>query len=259
MTWYQLKWIALLSMTVDHMEKIFPVQALLLNYFGVDLLVSSAMLQLMTILGRIAFPIYAYGIAQGVVYTNNSKKYLLRLLMFALISEIPFQLFNNRGMPAFGMTNVFFTLLTGAFCCFIIKFFREKSNTWIATFFIVLLVVIAEVCRMDYGGVGVLFIVAPYIFFESKRNRLLALTIVTLFFYIFVNQFLGFSGQFFQWLLDGAAFKTVALKLAGALTAVVLLLFYTGQKGSSRNKLFFYIFYPVHLFVLYIVAGFIRG
>lgn len=67
----------------------------------------------MMILGRISFPIFCFFIAQGLVLTSNAKKYLLRLLLFALVSEIPFDLaFYGRINPL--AQNVFFTLFLGA-------------------------------------------------------------------------------------------------------------------------------------------------
>jgi len=92
-------------------------------------------------IGRIAFPIYAYMIAQGCRHTKNINKYLLRLGIFALISEIPFDVAFNHytlmddGIPRFGInflryTNVFYTLFLGVACIMIYEKLKTKKHQW---------------------------------------------------------------------------------------------------------------------------------
>ena len=99
MTWNVLKWVAIAAMLIDHtaavMGGLFPF-----SWYDP-----------MRDVGRIAFPIFAYGIAQGCVYTHSARRYLGRLLLFAVLSEIPYRLALRAGSLAFGLFNVFFTLL----------------------------------------------------------------------------------------------------------------------------------------------------
>ena len=110
MTWNVLKWVAIAAMFIDHtaavMGGLFPF-----SWYDP-----------MRDVGRMAFPIFAYGIAQGCVYTHSARRYLGRLLLFAVLSEIPHRLALRAGSLAFGLFNVFFTLLAGAACCQIVKF-----------------------------------------------------------------------------------------------------------------------------------------
>ena len=118
MTWNVLKWVAIAAMLIDHtaavMGGLFPF-----SWYDP-----------MRDVGRIAFPIFAYGIAQGCVYTHSARRYLGRLLLFAVLSEIPYRLALRAGSLAFGLFNVFFTLLAGAACCQLVKFCRSKGRRW---------------------------------------------------------------------------------------------------------------------------------
>lgn len=251
MTWNQLKWIAIVSMTIDHIDKFIPIQVILLEYAGVELETSFILIRFFTVIGRIAFPIYAYGIAQGMVYTSGQLKYFLRLFVFALISEIPFQLANFGSDWSFGTRNVLFTLLLGAVSCWIVQCFRKKNLGWVAVFPVAILVLVAEILHMDYGGMGILFIVIPFIFFSNRKMCLGSLFALSIILYVFVNQFTG-SG--FYWMEDFQNFEIVALKLFGAVIGVALLLFYHGEKGKSKSRWFFYVYYPAHLLVLYAIS-----
>ena len=116
MTWNVLKWVAIAAMFIDHtaavMGGLFPF-----SWYDP-----------MRDVGRMAFPIFAYGIAQGCVYTHSARRYLGRLLLFAVLSELPYRLALRAGSLAFGLFNVFFTLLAGAACCQIVKFCRSKGR-----------------------------------------------------------------------------------------------------------------------------------
>ncbi len=125
MTAFALKIIASICMLIDHIGAVFPAST---PY-------------VFRLIGRIAFPIYAYLIAQGCRYTKNIYKYLLRLGLFALISEIPFDIafmnYQNDGVlhlniNFFGQTNIFYTLLFGASCIVIYEKLKTKQKPWLA-------------------------------------------------------------------------------------------------------------------------------
>lgn len=246
MTWNAVKWIALVSMLVDHTAAVlgFYSPALL----GVDLH------EAMRLAGRMAFPIFAYGIAQGCVYTHSAKRYLGRLLLFALISEVPYQLALRSYQPlGFGVNNVFFTLLAGAACCLLVEFFKNRGKGWMAVFPVFSIVVICEFLETDYGGFGVLFVLVPYLFFGNRTARLAALGSITAFFYIVAAHFSGFSAGL--WWMEGLPqFWYMLRQTLFALAGVGLLVFCNGQPGSRKGKWFFYVFYPCHLTVLYLIT-----
>ena len=111
-----------------------------------------------------------------------------------MISELPYQLALDQPIPPhFAASNVFFTLFAGAVCCEIVKFCRSKGRGWAAVFPVAAIVLLCEMAATDYGGFGVLFVLMPYLFFENKIARLVALGLVTAFCYIVVTQFYGVS------------------------------------------------------------------
>ena len=114
LTWNQLKWIAIISMIIDHTSKVLFPQIFYIEQLGMDIKTSYMIHRLLPAVGRIAFPIFAFGIAQGCRVTRSPKRYLLRLALFAVISEVPYNLALNDmtfGFRCFAFHNVFFTLL----------------------------------------------------------------------------------------------------------------------------------------------------
>ena len=111
----------------------------------------------MTYIGRIAFPIFAFQIAEGFVHTSNIKKYALRLLGFALITEIPFNLFySSRWFNPYHQ-NVLFTLLLGLLAIYVIdnlkKNFSAKKAA-ISLLWIILICIASVIGFVDYGFLG---------------------------------------------------------------------------------------------------------
>ncbi len=242
MTWQIVKIIAIISMTVDHAAATFLSQPFLIHQPGMSMTASYLTLEIMRAIGRIAFPLYAFGMAQGCAYTKNRKKFLLRLLLFAVLAEAPFQL-AFRGSLSFGhlpITNVLFTLLIGSLCCFILDFFRKRRKAWAAILPIGALVLLAEICRTDYGGLGVLFVLLPYLF-QKKRWKLVALA----------TWLYGLPAV--ASMLSGGAYFASVLNWLCALSAVGILALYNGQEGrhSKVSKYFFYAYYPFHLLLFY--------
>ena len=240
MTWNVLKWVAIAAMLIDHtaavMGGLFPF-----SWYDP-----------MRDVGRIAFPIFAYGIAQGCVYTHSARRYLGRLLLFAVLSELPYRLALRAGSLAFGLFNVFFTLLAGAACCQIVKFCRSKGRrwAWAAVVPVGAIVLLCEMQHTDYGGFGVLCILLPYLFWESKPARLIALGSVVALIYIVVSHFQGF-GMPLYWIYAPENVGSMVRETLFALAGVGLIALYNGQPGSKKGKWAFYIFYPAHLLALF--------
>lgn len=241
MTWNVLKWVAIAAMLIDHtaavMGGLFPF-----SWYDP-----------MRDVGRMAFPIFAYGIAQGCVYTHSARRYLGRLLLFALISEVPYQLALGQPLPPrFATTNVFFTLFAGAACCQIVKFCKSKGRrwAWAAVVPVGAIVLLCEMQHTDYGGFGVLCILLPYLFWESKPARIIALGSVVALIYIVVSHFQGF-GMPLYWIYAPENVGSMVRETLFALAGVGLLALYNGQPGSKKGKWFFYVFYPAHLLALF--------
>ena len=206
---FQLKCIAIVSMALDHTGAVlYPSQIWL------------------RCLGRIAFPIFCFLIVEGFFHTHDVRRYMGRLGVFALISEIPYDL-AFRGVPLeYAHQNVFFTLLIGIGMMVLL----ERNREWPVKAVIMLLAMwLAVLIRSDYNFRGVLLIFVFYIFHES---RWLAVT----------------SGGFWNFLYQGVIQKYGVL-------SVLPLALYNGERGR-KMKYFFYIFYPAHLLLLYGISRF---
>lgn len=207
----------------------------------------------MTYIGRMAFPIFAFQIAEGFVHTKNVKKYILRLLAFAVVTEIPFNLFySSRTFNPYHQ-NVLFTLLLGFFAIVLIdKAKKDRSAKNIAkTVALLLIVVVASVIGfVDYGIHGVLMVVMFYLFRDfpfAWLAQLLGMVAINIIF---------FEGQVIPFELFGKAFEIPTQGFA--VFSLIPIWLYGGKKGIS-NKILqygFYAFYPVHMLILYLIKYF---
>ncbi len=277
---------------------------------------------IMRAIGRMGFPIFCFLLVEGFQKTRSVKKYGLRLLIFAVISEIPFNLALTGKVSATGYQNVFMTLFLGFFALGVYGFFESCMGTdklervprviwrlllgtgtvlpaiyfgiWLATqifetnrpvrdylngtvafplkfivvcvavcvalgvFYwlcrtyyekdeegrdrvrvlsvdltvLVLLMCLADFLRTDYGGSGVLTITAMYVF---RRNRMEEVTRAR-------SMAVGCAVLAFMDVSEVFAFF-----------ALIPVAFYSGKRGL-KIKYFFYVFYPVHLLLLYLIA-----
>ncbi|MDO3677313.1 TraX family protein [Paenibacillus ehimensis] len=197
------KIIAFISMFVDHLGQVF---------FPNNLILSA--------IGRIAFPLFAWGIAVGIKRTSNSKLYACRILILALISEVPHLLILDTGY-----LNVCFTLLVGLL---VIKLYESKLLfKWPI---IILLVLTTEMLNFEYGLYGIMTILIFYFFNRMNWIILLQITSTLIFIYIYNYH---------------------VIQLFSILAVMVIILL---QKYDFRiNRLAQYSFYPLHmLFLLFL-------
>lgn len=183
----------------------------------------------MTCVGRMAFPIFAFQAAEGYHHTHDFRGYCKRLALFAVISEIPFNLMIS-GSPFFPQhQNVMLTLLLGLLCCR-----AYDSRNWLA---MVLWLLAGAFTRCDYGAAGVWTVLTFHTFRGEKLGQLLMLLLINLFCYDGPEIALGpltFPLQTFAVL----AWLPIAL--------------YNGEKGRGGRALQYgsYLFYPVHMLIL---------
>lgn len=228
-----LKLMAMLFMLLDHMwATIIPGN------------------QWMTFVGRMAFPIFAFQIAEGFFYTSDFKKYAKRLLIFAIISEIPFNLFYNSSMLYPFHQNVLFTLLLGLFAIrYLDRFIREKTvkNAVLAVLVLSAANIAATIGFTDYGAMGVMTVVVFYLFKNRPYSwlfQLISLFLLNVYF---------FSGMFIPLEIFG---KVYEFQTQGfAILSLIPIHLYNGEKGRGGNLLKYgmYIFYPLHIFILYLI------
>ncbi len=207
----------------------------------------------MTYIGRMAFPIFAFQIAEGFVHTKNVKKYILRLLGFAVVTEIPFNLFySSRTFNPYHQ-NVLFTLLLGLLAIALIDAVKkERTAKNIAkTVALLLLIAIASVIGfVDYGFNGVLMVVMFYLFRDFPFAWLAQLVAMILINIVF------FEGQVIPFEAFGHNFEIPTQGFA--VFSLIPIWLYGGKKGISNKVLQygFYAFYPVHMLILYLIKYF---
>ena len=186
---------------------------------------------ILNIVGRIAFPIFAFTLSEGYVNTRNLKKSLIRLLIFAAGMQIPSVIFGYK-YPM----NIFFTLFLGLLAIHILnfkkKYIKNQILLWIIKIILTgLILIAAQWLEMDYGAYGILLIMNFNIFRTSKFHismNFLILNILNLF---FPDVFKLTETQFFS------------------IVSLIFIFMYNGKKGRSM-KYFFYLFYPVHFLIL---------
>lgn len=207
----------------------------------------------MTYIGRLAFPIFAFQIAEGFVHTSNFKKYALRLLCFAVVTEIPFNLFySSRWFNPYHQ-NVLFTLLLGLLAIYIIDRARKNKtakNIALAVLWLALICLASVIGFVDYGFLGMITVVMFYLLRDFPFAWLAQLVAMVLINIVF------FEGQVFPIEIFG---RMIEIPSQGfAVFSLVPIWFYGGQKGRSSKimQYGFYAFYPVHMLFLYLIKYF---
>ncbi len=209
-----LKLVAVATMTIDH------IGAVLYPEVGV-----------LRIIGRISFPLFCYLIVLGVSSTRNVKNYLLRLLVFAFVSQIPYFMAHDYG--PFDSLNIYFTLFFGALGI-------------LNPFLLVLSLMISLFLNFDYGPYGIALISAMQLLKGNQKWGIVMIIVFNVLFY-------------FMW--ANQVFSLLALPLViahgngllgkGRLTS--------GSPYPVWRKYIFYCYYPAHLTVLVLIRMYSRG
>ncbi len=234
-----LKWIALITMLIDHFGAciwLYQAKAGWMSFQDPNFYIPYYMLRG---IGRLAFPLFIFLLAEGFYYTRNRKKYLIRLTLFAFLSEIPFDLalfltnpqVSSGQITTWAHQNVYFTLVLGFLSMLLIDWIEKKD--WDKKIKIIAVIgavalpaALAQLIHTDYGAIGVLAIAVAWLL-RDRRGNLLEVTGI-----IFI---LTFSSS-----LEALALLDLPLIAA-----------YRGKQGKKGNRWFFYAFYPVHLLLLF--------
>ena len=235
----------------SNLLKILAIIFMLLDHMWATIIPGN---QWMTNVGRLAFPIFAFLIVEGFTHTSNLNKYIKRLFIFALISEIPFNLIYTGSWIFPFHQNVMFTLLLGLLC--ISEMDKVKNNKEIkfrikSILKLVLYLLISIIGFVDYGITGVLTIIVFYIFKDFKYAWLgQMISLIFLYIVFFKGQSVVINIFDFEYFLP--------LQSIGILSLIPIWL-YNGKKGK-KNKLIqyiFYCFYPVHMLAIYLIYYFV--
>ncbi len=205
--------------------------------------------QWLTWLGRLAFPIFAFCTVEGYFHTRNFKKYMYRLLLFALLSEIPFNLMVSASWIFPFQQNVLWTFLIALLCIRGLEKLRARWSPWLAAPTGALLAMTCALAAMltmtDYTGYGVLTVLVFYLFRGNTPARR-------------AGQLLGMAA-IHAWLMGGL---TVPVALFGwefalpqqamAVLALIPIWCYRGRQGPHSRAIQYamYAFYPVHMLIL---------
>ena len=230
------KYIAMFTMLLNHIALIFlPAGSLLAEVF--------------TDIGYFTAPTMCFFLAEGYAYTSSKGKYGLRLLLFAVISQIPFSL-----AFAFGNLNMIFTLL----CCFLILVIMDKIGNPFVRMALCVLVTMVTVIS-DWALLAPIYTI---LFRNSRGNRpklirsyAVAYVLFACFNMLNYSVRPGYTAA--EAVLSGLVSGTGILA-----SAVVILFFYNGKRakrGRTFSKWFFYLFYPVHLSLLFVISLFVMG
>ena len=232
-----LKYIAIVTMLIDHSAKGILYLGILKPNMpltrGTDLYRLYQFYQVLRGIGRVAFPIFCFFLVQGFLYTRSRGKYLLRMLIFALVSEIPFNLalYDRLRFPSH--QNVYFTLFLGL----VMLCLWDLIQNHVRPFLLALLLQCAEA--------GALMYLAWYFRTDYKFKGLI---VILVFFLLRFSQPLACAGgavaMYWEW--------------PYVLIAFPLLLLYNGKRGKQA-KYFFYAFYPAHLIVIWLIRMAIRA
>lgn len=206
----------------------------------------------LTCVGRIAFPIFAFLLAEGFYHTHDVKKYLLRLLIGAVISEIPFDLmYGTRAFYPYHQ-NVMWTFLIALLLMAGIHYVRQKGNLWLTLAAsaggILFGFLLGYAAMVDYYGIGVVTVLVFY-FFHGRKWWCFLGQLACL--YWLNVELLG--GYYYPITIWGHELELVQQGLA--LLALIPIWLYRGEQGFRAKwfRYFCYGFYPVHMLVLYLI------
>ncbi len=180
MTGFQLKLLAILAMTADHIGAVFFPEIPLLRWIG-----------------RLAMPVLSFFIGEGLRHTRSPRRYLLRLTGFALLSELPFDLAFYGGIE-WGHQNVYFTLALGLLALWAIQ--SRGMEGWLLALTAALA---AELLGCDYGMYGVLLILLLDRFHRARSEQLAAAALLNLAFFGLQTQTLSLIALPLLWLYNG--------------------------------------------------------
>ena len=242
MTSFALRCIAAAAMLIDH-----------IGYAFYDVLPHPLLFRMV---GRLSFPIFCFLITEGLYHTRDIRKYLLRLGIFAVISEVPFDwmLSQGRALVGWESQNVYWTLLLGLLSIVLFDTFAAQNRRLLSLISVLAAAAGAWLLRADYGAVGVYLIFVFYRFRGQPGPRAVFFSVGVL-----LGACLALNPDALMLLLAGEIdagtfweFSSWALVSLLQVAALPLIHAYNGAPGPRSKALqwSFYAFYPAHLLVL---------
>ena len=214
-----LKLIAVITMLIDHTGYVFGAFPAFRTPLFTALGETVTIYFILRKIGRLAFPIYCFLIGEGLRHTRNQIAYLARLLVFAVVSEIPLNLMISGKWTCLSKQNVFFTLFLGALAIYCLQ---NLKNNLIKIPAMLAILAASVILKADYGTAGMVVILLIYVLREYPIVQVLA----------------GYP------LLSGGVYS---------IAAFVPISMYNGKRGFIKHpvvKYCFYLFYPLHMLLL---------
>lgn len=241
-----LKIIAMICMFIDHagvgiVERLYLFET---NYETAIMLRNID--EVMRFIGRIAMPIFCYQLVMGLFYTKNRMKYLRNLFLFALISQIPFNLIVSGTWFDLKCQNTIFMLFLGALMIYLIEEFKDSPYAIFATVIsVVLCASLSELIHADYGAKGVLLIAAIY-FLRNKRE--LMVTVSPVVYILAAILVMSLNKSSLHAIISYIEYESPFV------FAFPLIYMDNGKRRSGRLiKWSGYVFYPLHLILIQVV------
>ncbi|ONI44901.1 hypothetical protein AN640_05140 [Candidatus Epulonipiscium fishelsonii] len=230
-----LKLTAVLFMTIDHLAA---------GLFSVGLLEENLYI-ILRILGRLAMPIFAYQIAYGFIKTSNYQKYLTRLTIMTIVAQIPFyllmynwridieELFNlDMYYGLFSYWNIGLTFVSALIILKLTTLEKNILNYTLSFLAILIIIVFSDVS--DYGLYGILTVII---------------------FYVSIKYSFDFNKMFMLYLILNLCFNQLTIQTFSVFS--VLLIKYIPHTRFKNDRWLFYIFYPVHMLIIYFITQFV--
>lgn len=208
---YHLKLIALITMMVDHFGVIFYPDLILFR-----------------IIGRVAFILYAFMLVEGFFLTHDLRQYAVKLLFWAVVSEVPYDIVFYNEVFTLQHQNIFFTLLLGLMGMYALS---KAYNTYLEIIVIVITLSAAFLLRVDYSWYGC--------------------SVILLFYYLRPHFYKYFAIQGVN--IFAALIKFMPLQFF-AFLGIIPLLLYNGERGKKTGNIY-YSFYAIHLIILGLIKN----
>lgn len=222
-----IKMIGIVAMLIDHIGLALVGRLMLSGYTNQLREIYSVM----RAIGRLGFPIFCFLLVEGFKKTRNKTKYALRLGLFALISEIPFDLAFSAKMLEFDNQNVYFTLFLGLLALCVFDFVKRQNFPIVPT------------ALLDLAALAVFMLAAYFLRTDYAYTGVLTITVMHVLWFFKPGAFAG----------GCAVLNLLAYNELPAFFALLPVTLYNGKRGW-KLKYFFYAFYPVHLLLIWFIA-----
>lgn len=206
---YHLKILALVTMIIDHIGAIFYPDLIFLR-----------------IIGRVAFVLYAFMLVEGVYHTNNIHKYIKKIFIWALLSEVPFDIAFYGKPFYFGHQNIYFTLLISILGIY----FLQRIKYFFYSIIVVMVVIgVSYFLNFDYSWYGTTMIMAFYL----------------------LRKMCTFKFIFIETISTIATFNILGVQIFAFLGFIPILI-YNGQQGKKNGSIY-YSYYAIHLLIFALI------